>query len=480
MWLHRSRGRVGRKSLEGQGELLPSKDRLMPDPKEDVAPTEALTGSLRDYREPHGPDLLGRVDRFFRWQDLRRQHRLWSYSRSTEDAPGTFCAARDDTGARFSGINFGSQDYLSLGSHPAIKDAAKEAIDEYGVHSAGAPAFLGSTRYSLALERTIADFLGMQHTVLFPTGWAAGFGVIRGLVRPSDHVVIDALAHSCLQEGAAAATRNVHSHRHLDVDSARRHLTRIRSHDTENAILVVTESLYSMDSDTPDIAALQDLCREFRATLVVDAAHDLGNLGDDGRGHLGLQQMLGRVDIVMGSFSKTFASNGGFVACNSPAVREYLKFYCSPQMFSNALAPAQAATVLKAFDIVTSSEGGALRAQLMANIRYLRTTLDQAGFEVLGEPSAIVPVLMHAEGLARLVARRLPTLGLVANLVEYPAVAKGSARFRFQVMAKHSRRDIDDAVDRLRTAYRESQILFGAHQSPGATTAADATASAGD
>src|SRR6185312_6465997 len=166
-------------------------------------------------------------------------------------------------------------------------------------------------------------------------------------------------------------------HRHLDIDSARRHLTRIRAHDTENAILVVTESLFSMDSDTPDIAALQDLCREYQATLVIDVAHDLGNLGDDGRGHLGLQQMLGRVDIVMGSFSKTFASNGGFVACNSPAVREYLKYYSSPQTFSNALAPAQAAPVLKAFEIVASSEGRALRTQLMANIRDLRTTLGQ-------------------------------------------------------------------------------------------------------
>src|SRR5689334_427665 len=375
MWLHRFRGSIGRKSLGGQGELLPGKDGPMPDPKNNAAPIEALTGSLRDYREPHGSDLLGRVDRFFRWQDLRRQHRLWSYSRTTEDAPGPFCSAQDDAGNRFSGINFGSQDYLSLGSHPAIKEAAKTAIDEYGVHSAGAPAFLGSTKYSIALERMIADFLGMQHTVLFPTGWAAGFGVIRGLVRPSDHVVIDALAHSCSQEGAAAATRNVHSHRHLDVDSARRHLTRIRAHDTENAILVVTESLFSMDSDTPDIAALQELCREFQATLVVDVAHDLGNLGDDGRGHLGLQQMIGRVDIVMGSFSKTFTSNGGFVACNSASVREYLKYYSAPQTFSNALSPVQAATVLKAFDIITSSEGHALRAQLMTNIRHLRTTL---------------------------------------------------------------------------------------------------------
>src|SRR6185312_8849747 len=451
----------------------------MPDPKNNVAPIEALTGSLRDYREPHGSDLLGRVDRFFRWQDLRRQHQLWPYSRATEQAPGTFCAARDDAGSPFAGINFGSQDYLSLGSHPAIKDAAKEAIDEYGVHSAGSPAFLGSTQYSLALERTIADFLGMQHTVLYPTGWAAGFGVIKGLVRPSDHVVIDALAHSCLQEGAAAATRNVHSHRHLDLDSARRHLTRIRAHDSENAILVVTESLFSMDSDTPDIAALQDLCREFRATLMIDVAHDLGNLGDDGRGHLGLQQMLGRVDVVMGSFSKTFASNGGFVACNSPAVREYLKYYSSPQTFSNALAPAQAATVLKAFEIVKSPEGRALRASLMENIVYLRTTLHEAGFEVIGDPSAIVPVMMREEGLARIAASRLPALGAVANLVEYPAVAKGAARFRFQVMAKHTKADIDAVVPRLRTAYAEAQQAFVPYGKLIAPTAAAISAAIG-
>jgi glycine C-acetyltransferase len=184
--------------------------------------------------------------------------------------------------------------------------------------------------------------------------------------------------------------------------------------------------------------------------------------------------MLGRVDIVMGSFSKTFASNGGFVACNSAGVREYLKYFSAPQTFSNALSPAQAATVLKAFEIVAGNEGRALRNQLMANVRYLRGALDHAGFDLLGEPSAIVPVIMHAEGLARLVASNLPALGVVANLVEYPAVAKGSARFRLQVMAKHSRKDIDHAVERLRTAYGRAQAAFRASQSLAA--AADAHA----
>lgn len=425
----------------------------MPDRSDNVPPVDALTGSLRDFRDPHGSDLLGRVEPFFRWQELRRRHRFWPYSRSTDEAPKTVCAAKEDTGQRFSGVNFGSQDYLSLASHPAIKEAAKTAIDDYGVHSAGSAAFIGNTRYSLALERTIAEFLRMEHAVLFPTGWAAGYGAIKALVRQDDHVVMDGLAHSCLQDGALAATRNVHFHGHLNLTSARRHLSRIRARDRENGILVVTESLFSMDSDTPDIAAVQELCREFNATLLVDCAHDLGNLGEDGRGHIGLQNMLGRIDIVVGSFSKTFASNGGFVACNSPAVREYLKYYAAPQAFSNALSPVQAAIVLKAFEIVTSPEGRDLRAALMTNVQMLRATLQQAGFEVIGEPSAIVPAMMRDEALARLVSSRLPDLGVVANLVEYPAVARGAARFRFQVMAKHTRQNIDEVVSRLRIAY---------------------------
>lgn len=432
----------------------------MLDKSENLTLAQALTGSLRDYRDPRGTDLLGRVEDFFRWQDLRRQHHLWPYSRATDDAPKPICAAKEDTGESFAGVNFGSQDYLSLASHPAVMDAAKAAIDAYGVHSAGSAAFIGNTKYSLQLERAIADFLGMEHAVLYPTGWAAGFGVIKALVRGEDHVVMDGIAHSCLQEGAFAATRNVHLHGHLNIASARRHLSRIRTRDAKNGILVVTESLFSMDSDTPDIAALQDLCREFKATLLVDCAHDLGNLGEDGRGHIGLQHMTGLVDIVMGSFSKTFGSNGGFVACNSPAVREYLKYYSAPQTFSNALSPVQAAIVLKAFDIVKSAEGRALRAELMGNITYLRTKLHQAGFEVIGEPSAIVPVMMREEGLARLVASRLPPLGVVANLVEYPAVAKGGARFRFQVMAKHGKANVDDVVARLRIAFDEAQQAY--------------------
>jgi glycine C-acetyltransferase len=435
-----------------------------PPPVDDITPVETLTGSLREYRDPHGVDLFARVEGFYRWQDLRRRHGYWPYSKSIEDAPQPFCAAKDDAGRSFHGVNFASQDYLSLASHPAIKAAAVAAIGEYGVHSAGSAAFLGNTRYSIALQRSISEFLQLEHAVLYPTGWAAGYGVIKGLVRADDHVVIDGLAHACLQDGAAAATRNVHLHGHLNIHSVRRHLNRIRARDTSNAILVVTESLFSMDSDTPDIAALQDLCHEFDARLMVDVAHDLGNLGKDGRGHIGMQGMLGKVDIVMGSFSKTFASNGGFVACNSAAVKEYLRYFGSSGTFSNALSPVQAAIVLKAFEIVRSEEGESLRAALIDNVLYVRAELQRAAIEVVGDPSAIVSAKVGDEGLARLVSRRLPFLGVVANLVEFPAVAKGSARFRLQLMAKHSRENIDDLIVRLQMAVDAAQGAYRRYQ----------------
>ena len=428
------------------------------------APIEAFTGSLREYRDPRGTDLLRRVEDFYEWQDMRRQHGFWPYSKSTDEAPTTSCAVKDDAGRPYRGVNFASQDYLSLASHPKIKEAAKQAVDEYGVHSAGSSAFMGNTRYSLELQRTIGEFLQMDHVVLYPTGWAAGYGVIRGLVRTDDHVVIDGLAHNCLHDGANAATRNIHLHGHLNLDSVRRHLNRIRTRDKENGILVVTEGLFSMDSDTPDIAAMQELCNTYNATLMVDVAHDFGNIGPDGTGHIGLQTMLGKVDIVMGSFSKTFASNGGFVASKSQAVKEYLRYFGSAGTFSNALSPVQAAIVLKAFEIVRSEEGKSLRASMMRNVLYLRSALENLGLEVVGNPSAIVSAKVGDEALARMVSERLPALGVVANLVEFPAVAKGGARFRLQVMAKHSQSDIDNLVERLSTALQEVKPDYSSYR----------------
>ena len=428
------------------------------------APKEALTGSLREYRILPGTDLVGRVEPFFAWQDLRRQYNLWPYAKSTATAPKTRCTALTDSGKAFTGVNFASQDYLSLSSHPEVKRAATRAIEEYGVHSAGSAALLGNTKHSLELERVISDFLHGRETILYPTGWSAGFAAVQGFVRPNDHVVMDVLAHSCLQEGARAATQNIHYHGHLNVHALGRRLQKIRTTDTTNGILVVTESLFSMHSDTPDIRALRAACDEYNAVLLVDCAHDLGCIGEEGLGHLGLQNMLDGVDIIVGSFSKTFAANGGFIAVKTKAAAEYLKYYSATQTFSNALSPVQAAAVCAAFRIVRSAEGLKRRQRLMDNILYLRKEAARLGMEVLGDPSAIVPIRVGAEGLARIASRNMFELGAIANLVEYPAVPQGGARFRVQVMADHKNEDIDIFVKTMLDAMRAADLEFRSYR----------------
>lgn len=409
-------------------------------------PKAALSGSLKDYRALKNSGLMSRAESFFDWQDLRRQHGLWPYARSTSSAPRPRSEIRTDAGEASSGVNFASQDYLSLSSHPRIKAAATEAIDKYGVHSAGSAALLGNTAYSLQLSATLSDFLGGREVVLYPTGWAAGYGAIQGFVRSDDHVVIDMLAHSCLQAGAAAATQKVHYFRHLDLDAVARRLANIRAGDAKNGILVVTESLFSMHSDAPDLRALRNVCDAYGASLLVDCAHDFGCMGEDGLGRIGQQEMLGEIDIVIGSFSKTFASNGGFVAVKTRAAAEYLRYYSAPHTFSNALSPVQAATVLEALSIIRSGEGKELRHELRDNVNHLREAMTRSGREVLGEPSPIVPVRVGGEALGRLASKYLSIFAGIANLVEFPAVPLGQSRFRFQVMAAHTAEDVEAMV----------------------------------
>lgn len=423
--------------------------------------SKGATGNLFDFYDPANPDLLARWDEVGRWFEARGEVGLDPYQRVVSTSTGPRAAGMLRTGRPFAGINLASQDYLSLSTHPDIVAAACEAAQSMGVHSAGSAALMGNTPLSVALEKRLADFTGYESCTVFPMGWAAGYGAVKTLLRKQDHVIIDALAHACLQEAATDATTNVHRAPHLSVAGVERRLERIRRSQPDAGILVVTESLFSMDSDVPDIAALQALCDRFRATLLVDCAHDLGALGPTGRGALEAQGMIGKVDVLMGSFSKTFASTGGFVACNSPALKFALRGACGPSTFTNAMTPLQAAIVLKALDIVAGPEGATRRERLMRNVERLRTSLHEQGFEVLGGPSAIVPVVLGDGPLSRLMTRTALDLGAIVNLVEHPAVARNGARWRLQVMADHQEKDIDEfvgiAVDtRTRVLMREA------------------------
>jgi glycine C-acetyltransferase/8-amino-7-oxononanoate synthase len=382
---------------------------------------------------------------------------MWPYARSLDSAPAPEAQIRNDDGHCFTGVNFASQDYLGLTAHPHVRDAGIAALHEYGPHSSGAPVLLGNTRVSLELEEALADTLGMDAVVLFPTGWAAGFGAITGLVRRHDHVVMDELAHQCLRQGAYAATRNVHRFNHLSTDALRDRLAHIRTDDPKAGILVVTESLFSMDADAPDIQEVQDLCSAYNATLLLDMAHDFGAMGPGGTGALGAQSMLGEVDLIMGSFSKTFASNGGFVASKRQSVKQYIKYYSGAHAFSNALSPVQCAIVRAALKVVRSDEGQDLRGQLMEVVRELRYRFEQKEERCIGSPSPIVPVHIDSKAAAWLAGKWIAERGVLANLVEYPAVAPGTARFRLQAMATHTLEHARKAAEVITVSLQEAR-----------------------
>lgn len=423
----------------------------------DAAPEYARNASAAQYRDVQGRDIAARVSELAAWYEARSACGIWPYNKASTCAPGIETQAIEEGGRRVRGINLASQDYLSLSQNGRIVEAATEAAARYGVHSAGSAILMGNTFHSRELEKRISDVLGYQHALLYPTGWAAGFGVLRGLVQPRDYVLIDALAHNCLQEGAAFTTKNVIRVSHNNNRHLARLLARIRQTDDANAIFFVTEGLFSMDSDTPDLSHTYDICQKFGAYLIVDVAHDLGVLGRTGRSAIEEAGLLGKVDIVVGSFSKTFASNGGFITVNDERLLKYLRVFSSTQVFSNALSPVQAAILCAAFDIVFSSEGDRRRAQLLANATTLRDALASGGLECVGRASPIVPVLVGTEFEVRVANYLASGCGLLTNIAEYPAVARGKARFRLQVQSNHSAEQMTFAGHALATATQDAR-----------------------
>jgi 7-keto-8-aminopelargonate synthetase-like enzyme len=440
------------------------------DMTENINESDAFTKHLGMFTHPKGAHLTRRTQQLGDWLQQRMDVGTWNYSRVLEKSPAPTTGVKNSYGNVTEKINFGSQDYLGLASHPSIRDAAIRALNEYGPHSASSAILQGNTGISRKLEQSIADLVRMEHVLLFPTGWAAGFGTIVGLVRPNDYVVLDQHAHACLMQGARAATDKHTFFRHNDVADCRRKLEKIRAKDTTNAILVVSEGIFSMDSDSPDVLKLQELCHEFNAVLLLDVAHDLGALGPNGTGQPGLQNMLGKIDLVMGAFSKTFSSNGGFLAAHNLSVKQYISIYGGSYTFSNALSPIQTGVVDEAIRISRSEEGDRLRNKLFDNIRRLRAGFSAKGLECLGEPSPIVPVSVGDEKLAKWTSRALEQNGLIANLVEYPAVARGRARFRFQVMASHSTEQIDSAIQLFCQSLEEARSNFAANEAKSETS----------
>lgn len=426
-----------------------------------------VSNPLRDTIAAHfavrGRDLLGRTEPFFSWFSNRRDEGTWMGNRIVESRDEVRVRLANLDGSVAEGINFAAQDYLGLNSHPAVYEAIATALREQGPHSAGSDMLLGNSRQSLALRRELGDFLNREHVVLFPTGWGAAYGALRGLVRRDDHIVLDALAHNSLHSGARAATDKILHFDHNDVDSAEEVLRSIRAKDADNAILLVTESVFSMDADSPDLRRLGEVCRKYSAAYLVDVAHDLGALGPTGLGRLEEQGALGAPDLIMGAFSKTFCTTGGFLAVPNEGVAQYVRCFGDANTFSNAMTPLQIAAVRATLAIVRSAEGAALRQGLHAVSERLRGALRARGLTVIGENGALVPVMTGPERSGRLAARYAAQRGVLVNSVEFPAVAIGASRLRLQLSPAHAGVDLEGCAEIIAEA-----IAAGAKDADGA------------
>lgn len=403
---------------------------------------DPLSGSIDDLYEADNPDLLARWLPVAEWMAVRAEQGMDACAKVASDPPGPRAGGHDAAGRPVWGVNLAQRDHLNLATHPRVLAAAQAALRRHGTQAAGAAPMMGLTPPVLALESAIAGFVAARHAAVLPTGWAAGYGAIRALVRPEDHVVIDTGACAVLHEGARAATRLVHRVAHLSTDAMANRLSRIRDHDPHAGILVVSESVFPLDSDSPDLAALIDLSRRYRATLLVDVSQDLGAMGPTGRGALEGQQVLGEVDLVLGSFAPTLASGGGFVASDHPALPLALRHGCSPSTGCAALSPVQAAAALAALEIVAGAEGAHRRARLMDNILLLRAEMAAAGFEVAGAPAPGVPVRLGGAAEVRRITAALLASGGVVNAVEPPELAGAEGGWRLEVMAEHSADDL--------------------------------------
>ena len=399
--------------------------------------------SVADHQTGFGRDLSARYAGLTANVEAARREGLWQFFRSHHSRVDIAATVLDEAGRVFEGLNAASQDYLGLANDRRVAQAAIEAIQRYGVHSSGSAPMGGGSIGAIELEQNISAALGVLHTLLFPTGWAAGYGTIRGIVRPHDFIVIDALAHNCLQHGAYAATPNVTVFTHNSADSLRKRVARIRRSNPDAAILIVAESLYSMDSDAPPLREFVDIKREFDAHLLLDIAHDFGVLGTDGKGLAFDQIFYSDVDFIIGSFSKTFASIGGFFSTNEINLIRGVQGYSGSYTFSNYLIPPQIAAVSRAMDIAFSAEGDVLRRDVLENTRRLRGKLAEAGVETVGIDSAMVIVRVGEERAAREAYRELLNRGVILNCIEFPAVRRGDARFRLQLTPNHRASDID-------------------------------------
>jgi 8-amino-7-oxononanoate synthase len=348
-------------------------------------------------------------------------------------------------------IMLGSNNYLGLTGDPRVKQAARDALETYGTGLTGSRLLNGTTPLHLELESELADWMGTEDAIVSTTGYQANLGCIGTILEPGDTVICDSGDHASILDGCRLSGARLRPFRHNRMDKLETMLE--RAADDGGGVLVVVDGVFSMEGDVCDLPAIVELCKQYGARLMVDEAHGVGVLGARGAGACELFGLEEEVDLRMGTFSKSLASCGGFIAGPADVV-EYLRIASRSFIFSASGVPAAVGAALAALRVIRS-DGPELFEKLLANAEYLREGLRHLGLKVV-EPGTlpdgrvvttpVVPVIVGDDWQAVLLWKALFDAGVYTNVAIHPAVPPGGALLRTSLMATHEPEHLDGAL----------------------------------
>jgi 8-amino-7-oxononanoate synthase len=395
-------------------------------------------------------------DRIASFKDaaMIKEKGLYPYFRSIESA--------QDTEVVINGkkvLMFGSNSYLGLTNHPKIKEAAKAAIEKYGTGCAGSRFLNGSLDIHLELENRLAEYVGKEAAVLFSTGFQVNLGVISCLLDRNDYLLLDEYDHASIIDGSRLAFARTIKYAHNDMQDLRRKLSRLPEH---AAKLIVSDGIFSMEGDLVNLPEMVEIANEFGANILMDDAHSLGVIGFNGSGTASHFNLTGDVDLIMGTFSKSLASLGGFIAGSTETI-EYIKHRARSLMFSASMPPSAVASVIAALDIIESEPERI--DKLWANTEYAKKLLLHAGFDIGHSNSPIIPIYIRDNTKTFMITNILQQNGVFVNPVVSPAVPSDSSLIRFSLMATHSFEQIESAIEQLSTAFKAVNVELVGSQS---------------
>jgi 8-amino-7-oxononanoate synthase len=388
-------------------------------------------------------DLFEKARNHERVEQLKaaREHDLLPYFRLLEGPAGPVVEME---GAER--VMLGSNNYLGLTGDQRVLDAARAALDQYGAALTGSRLLNGTIPLHQELEREIADWMQTEDALVYTTGYQANVGALSTLLQPGDTVIVDSGDHASIMDGVAMSHARVRPFRHNRLKRFEELLD--RSVNDGGGVLVVVDGVYSMEGDVADLQTIVPLAKSYGARVMVDEAHGVGTLGAHGRGACEALGVEDQVDLRMGTFSKSIASCGGFLA-GSHEVIDFLRIQSRSFLFTASAVPAAIGAALAAVKICNSDDGPPLFAKVLENAAYLREGLKSLGFNVVESQlvTPVVPVVIGDDWQAVIFWKALYDAGVYTNVALYPAVPRGGALIRTSVMATHEREHLDRALE---------------------------------